>query len=74
MGQASRRAFLGAAGAAWSGAALAALAPDEPDLVVFNANVLTVDPKRPKAEAFAVKDDRFVAVGSNDDVRSLISA
>ena len=72
MGQASRRAFLGAAGAAWSGAALAALAPDEPDLVVFNANVLTVDPKRPKAEAFAVKDDRFVAVGSNDDVRGLI--
>lgn len=77
MGQASRRAFLGAAGAAWSGAALpgrafAALSPDEPDLVVFNANVLTVDPRRPKAEAFAVKGERFVAVGSSDDIRSLI--
>ena len=42
------------------GAALAALTPDEPDLVVFNANVLTVDPKRPKAEAFAVKGENLL--------------
>jgi hypothetical protein len=34
------------------------------DLVVFNARVYTVDSRVPKAEAFAVKAGRFVAVGS----------
>lgn len=72
MGQASRRAFLGTVGAAWSSAAWAAMTPDEPDLVVLNANVITVDPGRPKAQAFAVKGGRFVAVGATDDVRGLI--
>jgi predicted amidohydrolase YtcJ len=72
MGQASRRAFLGAAGAAWSGMALAAAPPDAPDLVVFNANVHTVDARRPRAEAFAVRGGRFIAVGSSEDIRGLI--
>ena len=44
-----------------------------PDLVVLNGNVLTQDDARPSAEAFAIKDGRFVAVGSNDDVRNLVS-
>ena len=35
------------------------------DLVVFNAKVYTVDSRAPRAEAFAVKANRFVAVGSN---------
>ncbi|HKG93634.1 MAG TPA: amidohydrolase [Gemmatimonadaceae bacterium] len=43
----------------------------EPDLVVVNGRVLTMDPARPRAEAFAVKDGRFVAVGSTGDVRNL---
>src|SRR3954467_6464586 len=43
----------------------------EPDLVVINAKVFTVDPIVPRAEAFAVKAGRFVAVGSTEDVRSL---
>ncbi len=43
----------------------------EPDLVVVNARVYTVDPSRPRAEAFAVKNGRFVAVGSSADVRNL---
>lgn len=42
-----------------------------PDLVVVNGKVITVDPALPRAEAFAVKGDRFVAVGSNADVRNL---
>jgi predicted amidohydrolase YtcJ len=46
-------------------------APQEPDLIVFNAKVFTVDPIVPQAEAFAVKAGRFVAVGSTDDVKSL---
>src|SRR5829696_3483235 len=43
----------------------------EPDLVVVNARVYTLDPARPRAEAFAVKDGRFLAVGSTSDVRNL---
>ena len=43
----------------------------EADLVVVNANVLTIDAARPRAEALAVKDGRFLAVGSTADVRAL---
>lgn len=46
----------------------------EADLVVVNARVYTVDPARPRAEAFAVKDGRFIAVGSTSDIRNLASA
>ncbi len=46
----------------------------EPDLVVVNARVYTVDPARPRAEAFAVKNGRFIAVGSTADVRNLATA
>ena len=74
----SRRGFLGLTGAGlaglaggpWSGAAAAAEGPDT-DLVVFNAKVYTVDSRAPKAEAFAVKANRFTAVGSSDDIRAL---
>ncbi|MDB6009334.1 MAG: Amidohydrolase 3 [Gammaproteobacteria bacterium] len=44
----------------------------EPDAVVFNAKVYTVEPGAPRAEAFAVKGGRFLAVGSSEDVRKLI--
>ncbi|MBI4477543.1 MAG: amidohydrolase [Acidobacteria bacterium] len=47
---------------------------NEPDLVVVNARVLTSDPATPRAEAFAVKNGRFVAVGSSGDVRNLATA
>ena len=43
-----------------------------PELVVFNARVFTVDPRQPRAEAFAIKNGRFLAVGSSADVRNLI--
>src|SRR4030095_1149995 len=43
----------------------------EPDLVVFNAKVYTVDSRNPRAEAFAVKAGRFVAVGSTRDMSAL---
>ncbi len=43
-----------------------------PELVVFNARIVTVDPRSPSAEAFAIKNGRFLAVGSNADVRNLI--
>ena len=37
----------------------------DPDLVVVNAKVYTVDPAAPRAEAFAVNGGRFIAVGSS---------
>jgi predicted amidohydrolase YtcJ len=73
------RGFLSRSGAAvagvvsgpWLGSAAAADVP-EADLVVFNAKVYTVDSRVAKAEAFAVKGGRFVAVGSNAESRGLI--
>ena len=42
-----------------------------PDLIVTNANIYTVENDLPRAEAFAVKDGRFFAVGSNGDIGNL---
>src|SRR5687768_11112762 len=43
-----------------------------PDLVLLGAKVYTVDDARPRAEAFAVKDGRFVAVGTSAEMRALV--
>ncbi|GGF12148.1 amidohydrolase [Hymenobacter cavernae] len=42
---------------------------DSVDLVVYNATVYTVDSTFSQAQAFAVQNGKFVAVGSNDDIR-----
>lgn len=52
----------------------AAAAATEPDLIVVNARVYTMEPAQPRAEAFAVKNGRFVAVGSTSDIRNLATA
>ena len=44
-----------------------------PDLIVKNANVITVDESIPSAEAFAVSNGKFVAIGSNSDIENLVS-
>lgn len=43
----------------------------DPDYIVVNANVYTVDSAAPRAEAFAVTRDKFSAVGSTADIRNL---
>ncbi|MAG69518.1 MAG: amidohydrolase [Vicinamibacterales bacterium] len=43
-----------------------------PDVVLVNGRVFTIDDALPRAEAFAVKHGRFVAVGSNDDIRNIV--
>ena len=43
----------------------------EADFIVVNARVLTIDPARPRAQAFAVRDGRFLAVGTNAEIRNL---
>ncbi len=77
----------GVVGGQWLGAAPAAAAlatqaaapvaaatvdARDADLVVFNAKVYTIDSRAPRAEAFAVKAGRFVAVGSTADVKALV--
>ena len=42
-------------------------------LAMVNANVLTMDLGRPKAEAIAISGDRIAAVGSTPDIRRLAS-
>jgi predicted amidohydrolase YtcJ len=43
----------------------------QPDTILFNGKILTVDEDFSIAEAVAIKDGRFVAVGSNSEVRAL---
>jgi predicted amidohydrolase YtcJ len=43
----------------------------DPDLVVLNAKVYTMDTTMPRAEAFAVSGGRFVAVGTTAAIKSL---
>ncbi|MGD9130759.1 MAG: amidohydrolase [Candidatus Bathyarchaeota archaeon] len=42
------------------------------DLVLMDGNVLTMDSSQPSAEAVAVKKDRIVKVGTNDEIRRWI--
>ena len=74
----NRRSFLGltAAGLAVLGRGSLARAANamwtrDPDFILVNGKVYTVDSLQPTAEAFAVKDGRFVAVGSTTDIRAL---
>ncbi len=79
----SRRDFVGLAAAGLAGAsflnrmgsspvsAQAIAGAQDADLVVFNAKVYTVDATAPRAEAFAVKAGRFLAVGSSADMKAL---
>lgn len=43
----------------------------DPDIVVVNARVHTMDPKLPRANAFAISNGKFTAVGSTSEMRSL---
>jgi len=43
----------------------------DPDLIVVNAKVYTMDARTPRAEAFAVFGGRFTAVGATSDIKGL---
>jgi predicted amidohydrolase YtcJ len=43
----------------------------DPDAIVVNAVVYTMDSRAPRAEAFAVSNGRFTAVGSTSDIKGL---
>ncbi|HTW78352.1 MAG TPA: amidohydrolase [Terracidiphilus sp.] len=67
----SRRKFLHSMGSAL---ALPVLRPAGPELILYNGNMWTVDEAQPQAQALAINDGRFVAVGSNGDVLRLATA
>ncbi|MGD0302573.1 MAG: amidohydrolase [Bryobacteraceae bacterium] len=59
----SRRDFVGLLGAT----ALSA-ASTEPELILLNGVIHTVDPANPQAEAVAIANGRFLAVGTNAEI------
>jgi predicted amidohydrolase YtcJ len=54
--------------------ALPLLRTEEPETVLYNGNIWTVDEAQPRAQAVAISGGRLVAVGSNDDVLRLATA
>src|SRR5215472_7589371 len=65
----SRREFLGSLAAF----TLFPLDTEKPDLILHNGNFLTVDAIQPRAQAVAIANGRFLAVGSNAEVLNLAS-
>ncbi len=70
----SRREFMGMAMAGVTGVAIRpilSVADADPALIVVNAKVYTMDPRLPRAEAFAVASGKFTAVGTTSEIKSL---
>ncbi len=42
---------------------------EKADLVLYNANIITLDEAKPKARMLAVKDGKIIYIGDNDDRR-----
>ena len=42
------------------------------DAVFKSANIITVNPSAPRSEALAIKDGKFIGVGTNGDIEGLI--
>lgn len=82
-GRQSRREFMGLTAAGVTGALIPAWARAsgpvppfwaqgvDPDLIVVNAKVFTMDSGVPRAEAFAINGSRIVAVGTSAEMRAL---
>jgi len=65
------RALLIAAVASFAGCNNRHAESPAPDIIVYNADVRTVDVTAPAAEAFAVADGKFVAIGGSAEIRAL---
>jgi predicted amidohydrolase YtcJ len=39
-------------------------------LIIFNANIITINPSQPYSQSLAIHGDQILTVGSNDRVRS----
>jgi predicted amidohydrolase YtcJ len=47
------------------------MAQNAPDLILVNADIRTMDPLQPRAQALAARDGRLIAIGRNDEIRGL---
>ena len=81
MAKLTRSEFLRVAGAGAAATGFGFIQPPQdlvdatpPDVVLVNGHVLTMDEALPRVEALAVKGGRFVAIGSNADIRNTIGA
>ena len=63
----SGREFLPSAGAFTLSASLP-LEYTQAELILYNANIITVNDRQPRAEAVAIAGNRFLAVGMNEKV------
>ncbi|PQA76106.1 twin-arginine translocation pathway signal protein [Rhodoferax sp. TS-BS-61-7] len=77
--QSSRRNVLLGGAAAMAFPALALAAPDyskivRADLIFHGGTILTMDPKRPRAQAVAVAQGRIIGVGQRDELEGLRTA
>ena len=61
----SRRQFLGVLAAAIP---LLSFDKTEPEIILYNGNIFTVNPKAPSVQALAIAGGRLMAVGSNADI------
>lgn len=68
MRQVSRRNFIRGMSSLM---ALPLLRTEEPEIILYNGNIWTVDEAQPRAQAVAITGGRFLAVGSNADVLPL---
>lgn len=68
----TRRRFLRTLGAL-SAYPLLAFSQTEPDLILHNGEFFTVDPANPRAQAVAIADGRFMAVGTDSEILRLAS-
>src|SRR5258707_2452657 len=63
---ASRREFLYGVGVL-SASSLFAMERSEAELILYNGNFWTVNPRQPRAQAVAISNSRFLAIGSNEE-------
>jgi predicted amidohydrolase YtcJ len=42
------------------------------DTVLIEGNLITMDPSQPNADAIAIKNDKIVKIGTNEEIKSLI--
>ncbi len=67
MNRQTRRKFLKSIGPV----ALVPFINASPDKILYNANIITVDPSKPRAQAIALLNEHILAVGDNDTILKL---
>ena len=50
------------------------LAAEQADIIFMNGQIETLNTKQPKANAVAIKDEKFIAIGSDQKIKGYIGA